>query len=97
MNKRRNAGLIALNLVLLGTLLAVSLPQIATAQNSRGRGRGEYTMVGGELDFGGSDAIYIVDSANAEMVVLRWEHGASRLEGIGFRDLDADRTADVRR
>ncbi|KAA0214002.1 MAG: hypothetical protein DYG94_02970 [Leptolyngbya sp. PLA3] len=97
MRTRQNRGLIALNLLLLAVLGAVTLPPIASAQNQRGRTRGEYTMVGGELDVGGSDAVFIVDSANAEMIVLRWENGRRRLEGVGFRDLDLDSRADVGR
>lgn len=96
MRTRQNRGLIALNLLLLAVLGAVTLPPIASAQNERGRTRGEYTMVGGNLDFGGSDAVYIVDSANAEMIVMRWD-GRQRMEGLGFRDLDLDARTEVGR
>lgn len=94
---KRYKGLIALNLVLLAVLTVVSFVPSATAQNERQRGRGEYTMVGGALDQGNSDGIYIVDSANAEMIMLRWDHSKNRLVGIGFRDLDDDSTAQVSR
>lgn len=97
MKNRPNRGLIVVNLLLLGVLSAVTLPQMATAQNERTRGRGEYTMVGGELDVGGSDAVFILDSANAEMIVLRWDHSRGRLEGVGFRDLEADSATDPNR
>ncbi|GAB4387077.1 MAG: hypothetical protein Kow0022_18140 [Phycisphaerales bacterium] len=97
MKHRPNRGLIVVNLLLLGVLCAVTLPPMATAQNERTRGRGEYTMVGGELDVGNSDAIFILDSANAEMIVLRWEHSRGQLEGIGFRDLEADSQVDPNR
>ncbi|MCL4222024.1 MAG: hypothetical protein KJZ65_11725 [Phycisphaerales bacterium] len=97
MRTRQNRGLIALNLLLLAVLGAVTLPPIAGAQNERGRTRGEYTMVAGNLDVGGSDAVFIVDSANAEMIVMRWDHGRGRLDGVGFRDLDLDSRANVGR
>ena len=58
-----------------------------------GRARGVYTMLNGTIQGGNSDAIYIVDSANQEMVVVRWNDGRSALEGIGFRNLNADAQA----
>jgi hypothetical protein len=36
--------------------------------------------------------IYVLDSANREMVGLRWNDGTKQLEGIGYRDLVEDIT-----
>lgn len=94
---KRHKGLIAVNLVLLGILSAVTFAPSATAQNERTRGRGEYTMVGGSLESGVSDGIYVIDSANAEMIMLRWDNSRKQLTGVGFRDLDADSKAPIRR
>ena len=64
-------GLVALNLaLLLGLGLAVAVPS-AIASRQPNRARGVYAMVNGAVMGGNSDAIYIVDSANQEMVVVR--------------------------
>lgn len=86
-------GLIALNvgLVLAVGLAAVVPPALADRQPSRARG--VYTMLSGEIQGGNADAIFIVDSANQEMVVLRWNDSRSALEGIGYRNLNADGSA----
>ena len=50
-------------------------------------------MINGTIQGGNSDAIYVVDSANQEMIVLRWNDGRTTLEGIGYRNLNADASA----
>lgn len=90
---KRNKTLIAINLLLLAILSVVTFAPSATAQNQPNRGRGEYTMVGGGLDNGTSDGVYIIDSANSEMIMLRWDNARTRLNGVGFRDLDDDKDA----
>lgn len=94
---KKHRTLLALNLFLLAILSIVTFAPSATAQDDPSRGRGEYTMVGGSLDHGNSDAVYIIDSANSEMIMLRWDHSRSQLQGVGFRDLNADSSAEIRR
>ncbi|MBX3322537.1 MAG: hypothetical protein KF757_06060 [Phycisphaeraceae bacterium] len=96
MKSQNNRGLVVLNLALLAILGAVTLVPQATAQNAN-RGRGEYTMVAGDLDTGSSEGVYIIDSVNAEMIVLRWNNSRRVLEGIGFRSLQDDSKAPIRR
>ncbi len=95
---RRN--LIALNAALLLTLGAVTLAPHATAQ-SRGsetaRPRGEYTVVGGAVSGANANAIYVLDSANREMVGLLWDESRRQILGLGYRDLALDLTADPER
>lgn len=94
---RNHRGLVLLNVALLVTVVLVGFGRPATAQNSGkpaeptpNRGRGDYTMVSGKTGSGGTDAIYIVDAANQELVALRWEPGRQTLSGIGYRDIAAD-------
>jgi hypothetical protein len=89
-------SLVMLNGALLALIVGVNLVPQATAQNST-RGRGEYTMVAGGLDTGSAQGVYVIDSANAEMIVLRWNNSRKALDGIGFRSLQDDSKAPIRR
>jgi hypothetical protein len=93
MEHRPRRALIVLNVCLLGVLGVVTLAPSATAQRQGNRARGEYTMVAGEIQGGSAAVIYVVDTANEEMVALRWAESAKALEGIGYRDLQADASA----
>ncbi len=89
-------GLVGLNLVLLMVLGAVSFSPGAGAQSSDGtnRVRGDYAIVGG-ADIGGvSSVIYVVDTANGELIALSWNDSIHSLEGIGYRDLRVDALSD---
>jgi hypothetical protein len=82
-------GLIVLNVVLLAILGAmVSVP--ALAQNQPARARGEYTMIAGRTNAGGPAAVYIVDSANHEVVALRWDSSKNAMIGLGYRNILGD-------
>lgn len=100
-NGRRGlTRLVALNAVLLGVLGLVELaPRASAQQGGEGpaRPRGAYTLVGGEIQTGDSNAVYVIDSVNQEMVVLRMESGRGNLSGVGYRDLNADLTGRTRR
>ena len=93
--RRGTAPLLVANIVLVAVLAWVEFGPVAVAQSTAdtaaaARPRGEYTLVGGEIQTGNSNAVYVIDSVNQEMVVLRWEDGRNTLNGIGYRDLDAD-------
>lgn len=91
MEDRTRRGLIALNASLLVALGFITLATQAGAQNQPNtRVRGEYTMVAGDMQGGNSSAIYIIDSANQELIGLRWDESRKSLMGLGFRDIDAD-------
>jgi len=80
-----------LNGVLLGVLAFVSLSPDASGQPAGGgRARGDYTMVAGAIRTGNASAIWLVDTANQEIAVLRFNDSRQQLEGIGFRDLNED-------
>jgi hypothetical protein len=82
-------GLVALNIVLLMVLAAVTFGASVHAQNARGRG--EYTMVSGGVNGSNSAAVWIVDVANQEMIALTFTQQPNRqIEGIGYRNLAAD-------
>lgn len=91
--RRGTTALLAVNVALVAALAWVEFGPVALAQvgaDASARPRGEYTLVGGEIQTGNSDAVYVIDSVNQEMVVLRWVDGQNILDGIGYRDLDAD-------
>ncbi len=87
-------ALFAINAALLGLLALVSFASTAGAQ---GRGRGEYTMVGGSVNGSESSAVYIVDSANQELVAITYDINTRVMTGIGYRNLAQDAGAVVRR
>lgn len=91
---RDRSSLIGLNIALLAALAAVTLGPWARAREEQpGRKRGEYTMVGGQYQGGDSNAVFILDAVNQEMIALRWNEGSRSMEGIGYRDLAADAAA----
>jgi hypothetical protein len=69
---------------------------LAIGQNAQpgvGRARGEYTMVAGRTISGGPAAVYVVDSANQELVALRWDQAKQQMIGMGYRSLQGDARA----
>lgn len=92
---RNRRGLLVATNIMLGAGLALSVwATRADAVQQATRARGQYTMVSGEIQGGGdASAIYITDSVNQEMVALRWNNSRKELDGLGFRDLDADLNA----
>lgn len=93
---RRHPALAALNGALLAACFLTWGSSGAGAQgrgNGVNRARGEYTMLSGKLNQGGPPGIFIVDSANQEIVALQWDISRSTFAGIGFRDLKLDAKA----
>ena len=89
-------GLVGLNLVLIAVLGVVSFSPGAGAQSNAGhnRVRGDYSIVGGANIGGVSSVIYVVDTANGELIALSWNDSSKSLEGIGYRDLRIDASSD---
>ncbi len=87
---RRVQALLALNFGLLGVLAFVSLAPEAGGQPGAVRARGDYTMVAGPIRTGNASAIWILDAANQELAIVRFNDSRGQLEGIGFRDLVID-------
>ena len=97
--RSRRSGLVALNLFLLIALGAVTLAPQVGAQPMRGdvqspRVRGDYAIVGGATLGDNASTVYVLDSANRELVALRWNDSNKSLEGVGFRDLVRDANSD---
>jgi hypothetical protein len=101
-NSSRHRSLIALNMVLLGLLALVTLAPGAGAQpggaggagntpGQRPRAHGQYGVVGGRYQGGVEAAMYIVDSANEELLALRWDRSRKALSALGYRDMAQDR------
>jgi|GEM_PF-1262207 len=90
-------GLIVLNVVLLAGLGLVTVSPNAGAQLSgqaNTRVRGDYSVVGGATIGGVSSVLYVLDTANRELVAMSWNDSTHTLEGIGYRDLNADVLSD---
>jgi len=90
MSKQRTKGLIALNAVLLVGLALITLAPDAEAQARRTRAHGQYAIVDAQFLGSQSAAIIVLDSANQEMLALRWDRSRRILTTIGQRDLAAD-------
>lgn len=93
------AVLLAANLLAGGALLvsgaATAQPQSGTGQPAsvrplETRARGDYTMVSGRIGAGGTNVVYVVDSANQEVMALRWDNNKQIMLGVGYRSLAND-------
>ncbi|PCI07676.1 hypothetical protein COB72_09820 [bacterium] len=95
-SQRPTRGLVVLNLALLAGLGLVTIAPDAGAQmgTPTSRARGEYSIVGGSTIGGVSSTIYVLDSANRELIALSWNDSAKSLDGIGYRDLSLDSSSD---
>tara|TARA_E500000318_G_scaffold85651_2_gene81757 strand:- start:16124 stop:16456 length:333 start_codon:yes stop_codon:yes gene_type:complete len=93
------SGLVALNLALLAILGLVTLsPQVgAQMEGNDMRVRGVYTVIGSDTLGETASTIHVLDSANREIVSLRWNESTKALEGLGFRDLVRDVNSDPER
>ncbi len=91
----KDRGLIALNVVLLVLLAGVTLSSTGVVGQSQpaGRSRGDYTAVGGAIQGGNANAIYVLDAVNQELIALRWNESTKSLEGIDYRNLARDAAA----
>ncbi|MEZ6243919.1 MAG: hypothetical protein R3B57_12855 [Phycisphaerales bacterium] len=97
MRSRQMRALVALNACLLVVLALVTAAPRALAQAGVRRPPGTYAMVGGEPASGNANAVYVLDTANRELIVLRWNNSTNQLEGVGYRDLRADTIAEPSR
>lgn len=84
--------------VLVLVVLGATQSQHASAQPASvaaagDRARGDYTMVSGRFREGSSNAIYIVDSSNQEVVAVRWDSSKQQMTGIGYRSIANDSRA----
>lgn len=67
---------------------SASAPSVASSFRAPGR----YRAVSGELTAGSTDAIWILDEVNEELLALRWDQSRRQLEPLGYRDLRTDTT-----
>jgi hypothetical protein len=90
MKIRRGSFALLLNLVLLGALGAITfLPEAVSANAQPARARGEYTLIAGRPNGQTTDAIFVLDAANQEMIALKFD-SARKLAVMGNRNLEAD-------
>lgn len=86
---------VAAVLGVLGTGL-LATPLVAQSRD-QGRPSGDYSVVGGMTLGSHANVIYVLDSANRELVALRWNDSTKALEGVGYRDLVADLAGETQR
>lgn len=90
----RIAVLLAVNGLLVCAAAAGLVATRASAQAGgagfQNRPHGNYLMVSGRASGVSGNLIYVIDTINREMVALRYQRAAGRLEPIAFRDLTAD-------
>jgi hypothetical protein len=80
---------VVVNVVLLAAVLALALTPSAGARQPT-RARGAYTMVSGSIQGGNADVLYIIDSANQELIAVNWDTSRGSLNVIGYRNLAVD-------
>jgi len=102
MLSRRAQALVILNGALIALLGALTLwpaplmdAPMALAQSTppgtaAARPRGQYIMVSGRAQGSTANVIYILDSANQEMIAVRYNRSSQSLEAIGYRSLVDD-------
>lgn len=72
--------------------IGAALVATASAQPNAARPAGQYLMVNAKTQGNSANAVYIVDSVNREMVVVRWNNSQSKFDGLGYRNLAIDAT-----
>ncbi|MBO6514311.1 MAG: hypothetical protein JJ974_10140 [Phycisphaerales bacterium] len=90
---RKSNAVARLNIGLAAGAVVLAVVGMAGAQSTQSRrNAGQYTCVGGQTLGGYTNVIYVLDSANREMVALQWNDTTKQLDGVGFRDLVEDIT-----
>ena len=83
-----NAALLAALAVL--TIVGLQSPAGAQPGGAAQRGRGDYTMVSGRYQGGTSNMVYLLDSANQELLALEWNRNRNEFAPLGLRSLVDD-------
>lgn len=87
--KQTYRPLILLNALLLGVLALVTLAPGVSAQQPR-RAKGQYALIDAKIQGSPEAAIFIVDSANQELLAVRWDRSRKALNSLGYRDMRRD-------
>lgn len=91
MKRSSLAGLVLLNVLLLGALAWVSLGAGAPAiAGDASAGRGEYVAVSGTIAGSKTPIIWIVNQASQELVAVQYDAQRDQLVGFGYRNLEND-------
>ena len=80
-------GLIALNALLLVAFAAVSFVPESIAQTPRS---GHYIAIPAKVNGVTSGVVYIVDTAQQELVAVTWDHNNNRISTLGYRNIKTD-------
>jgi len=87
---RRPDTLRPLMLLNLALLIVLGTVTFSASSDAQPRGRGDYTMVAGDVRGTSAGAVYVVDVRNQEMMVIAYDVSEQRLDGIAYRNLRRD-------
>ena len=87
---KRRGRLFALLAVNASMLVGLGVVTFAPDAHAQSRGRGAYTMIAGGANGSSSSVVYIVDTANDELIAVRYDANARQLNGVGYRNLMQD-------
>ena len=78
---------VVVNAIGLALLAAVTFAPTAGAQY---RARGAYTMAAGRANGADSSVVYVVDTANQELIAVTYNPNTKLIDGVGYRHIGAD-------
>ena len=78
---------LVVNAIGLALLAAVTFAPTAGAQY---RARGSYTMAAGRANGADSGVVYVVDTANQELIAVTYNPNTKVIDGVGYRNIAAD-------
>ncbi|MEY3022737.1 MAG: hypothetical protein RIS86_1935 [Planctomycetota bacterium] len=80
-----------------GAIALFGLVRLASPADAQaGRPRSTYTAAAGRIPGTETNALYIVDEATQELVVVQWNPNSKQLQGLGYRSLASDAGAILR-
>ncbi len=95
--RRQRKVLIGVNVGLLMAAAVVHWAASPGQAQSDPRSRGSYLIIGGEIQGGDANAIYVLDTINEELLAVRWNHSRRVLEVLGYRDVRRDTSQEAGR
>ncbi|HEB60429.1 MAG TPA: hypothetical protein ENJ06_01240 [Phycisphaeraceae bacterium] len=87
MKRKQLSGLVLLNTILLIVLAFVTLEPGAKAQSRR---PGDYLVVGGQMKGETSNAIYVLDANNLEIIGLMLDKNRRQVTSAIWHDIEKD-------
>ena len=91
MTRSTLAGLVLLNIALLGILALVSFqPANEAHADNTASGRAEYIAITGSIAGSKTPILWVVNQATQEVVAVQFDAQKDQIVGFGYRNLNAD-------